>query len=502
MLMKMRLVVLIAFACFIALCPAAENSQDIMQQLDAFTSRYYTNPEPNKAALLLWQFLDSEYFADEEMSSPLYTERLNYFFARVALLEPKVLTDYLSIFEQGNHEQRSFMIDVLAIGGDERIVEYFESKLRAGRFINEREQIEWYLFEGIPIDFDILNKDVNQPTYMDYLLAEFMVGGNELAITKIIGFITEPNVLQVEPNDLELYIEYSETLLTRYGKKDDKILRICKARMTDSSGTKRQILEDIVDRIDGSVSMARLISQAKNEKSVPGAKAWALGASAVLVEHNHGRHNFLSVDPISKNSIKREREMLSEWWGIESREGLLNDLEWLMDEGHRDDFQRWGAYLKTLNNEQYQKVLQEYEGDNGKLQEIRIARAYYEKLGSKGILGWDMSRYICLCRWGYLVGYISEEEAWQKIMPVARGLQKAFDSWEDLGRNYLIGRKFWSYKHTKDRKDALEDAYQRLVDMKSSPWNLYPWDMDLGDANQIKDSDFTVMSANDSNTVR
>ena len=78
-----------------------------------------------------------------------------------------------------------------------------------------------------------------------------------------------------------------------------------------------------------------------------------------------------------------------------------------------------------------------------------------------------------------MADYISEEEAWERIMPVAKMLQKTFDSWEDLGRNYIIGRQFWSYKETQRNGYIFEDAYQRLLDMPSSPWNKYPWNMNL-----------------------
>jgi hypothetical protein len=100
-------------------------------------------------------------------------------------------------------------------------------------------------------------------------------------------------------------------------------------------------------------------------------------------------------------------------------------------------------------------------------------------LGDKSLWGWDYSRDICLCRWGYMAGYITEEEAWKRIMAVARILQSKFASWEDLGRNYLIGRQFWSYKHTEEGEYLYEDAFMRLFDMPSSPWNKYPWDLPL-----------------------
>ena len=64
-------------------------------------------------------------------------------------------------------------------------------------------------------------------------------------------------------------------------------------------------------------------------------------------------------------------------------------------------------------------------------------------------------------------------------MPIARELQQAFDSWEELGKNYLIGRRFWSYKETIEDSHRYRAAYQILLDVDDSPWNLCPWEMDL-----------------------
>lgn len=146
-----------------------------------------------------------------------------------------------------------------------------------------------------------------------------------------------------------------------------------------------------------------------------------------------------------------------------------------------------GEVFQTLSDEKYQEVLMKYEGNQEVLQEIRIAKEYYEKLGAKSLLGWDFIRYICLCRWGYLSAYMSEKEAWKKIMPVAKMLQQNFDSWKDLGQNYLIGRQFWSYKHTRESGYLFKDAYQRLLDMRTSPWNKYPWNMDLTDTKRVNE---------------
>ncbi|MHB0981407.1 MAG: DUF1266 domain-containing protein [Thermoleophilia bacterium] len=46
------------------------------------------------------------------------------------------------------------------------------------------------------------------------------------------------------------------------------------------------------------------------------------------------------------------------------------------------------------------------------------------RASGSSLLGWSFSRYVALCRWGYYIGYFSEEEAWTLTMPVAAMLQK------------------------------------------------------------------------------
>jgi hypothetical protein len=214
-------------------------------------------------------------------------------------------------------------------------------------------------------------------------------------------------------------------------------------------------------------------------------RGWALGCAAVLTERNHDSHILLGGCGLSAKDIKEKTEILSEAWGIDSREDLFETLERIDSSGHRTKFQMWGSYVWSLSEEEYKQVLASKTNDEQTQQYIRIARQYYEQLGEKGLYGWDYSRYIRLCRWGYVAGYISEQEAWQKIMPVARMLQNKFDSWSDLGHNYLIGRQFWSGEQSERNGWEFDDAFQRLCDMRSSPWNRFDWDMDLSDTENM-----------------
>ncbi|KPJ65345.1 MAG: hypothetical protein AMJ43_10970 [Coxiella sp. DG_40] len=249
--------------------------------------------------------------------------------------------------------------------------------------------------------------------------------------------------------------------------------------------------------VEQGVTKETSTAEAQQQNSTETARRmWALGCSAVLVERNHGRHNLLGTDFRTPGNIQEMRDFLAQGsgWDIKNRLDLFDSLRWFDNGGNREKFGRLGRLLKTFNEQEYKEFLRKHESDQQMLQRIRVAKQYYEKLGSKSLLGWDYSRYICLCRWGYMAGYISEQEAWELIMPVARILQAAFDSWQDLGRNYIIGRSFWSYEKTIEEGHLFEDVYHRLVDMKSSPWNMYPWDMDLTGTQVISESNETDMA--------
>ncbi|MHC4742919.1 MAG: DUF1266 domain-containing protein [Planctomycetota bacterium] len=218
-----------------------------------------------------------------------------------------------------------------------------------------------------------------------------------------------------------------------------------------------------------------------NGEIVTGTKAWALGCSAVLIERNHGRHDILGTrDRTDKNIKKMKKFLIVSGWEVKNRADLLADIQWLEEGGHREEFDLWSWRIEKLDAEGYKQLLDHYLNDPNTLNRIKVTEQYHEQLGKKGLLGWDYSRIICLCRWGYMAGYITEGEAWQRIMPVARTLQDTFDSWEDLGQNYLIGRRFWSLNKTKQEEHLYDDAYQRLLDMPSSPWNKHLWTMPLG----------------------
>jgi hypothetical protein len=57
--------------------------------------------------------------------------------------------------------------------------------------------------------------------------------------------------------------------------------------------------------------------------------------------------------------------------------------------------------------------------------------------------------------------------------------QGHFESWPDLGQNYLIGREFWSREEMRATGHLYRAAYRELTTHPASPWNRLTWYLPL-----------------------
>jgi hypothetical protein len=215
-------------------------------------------------------------------------------------------------------------------------------------------------------------------------------------------------------------------------------------------------------------------------KPLSPAQEWAVATSAILWERNKDRHDVLGLQVQTPESFKRAKEILSEWWGVTNKESLIETMRWVKEVGHRKQFEMLGASIESISDEHFQQRLAAAKSNEQEYRDLELVKQYYKKLGPKSLLAWDYSRYVALARWGYQAGYLTEAEAWERIMPAARTLQKTYDSWADLGESYLIGREFWSVEQTKLNGHIYRIVYTKLLNDPRSPWKRHPWATDLG----------------------
>lgn len=206
---------------------------------------------------------------------------------------------------------------------------------------------------------------------------------------------------------------------------------------------------------------------------------WALAMSAILTQYNGGRHDLLGGRERTPEEIEAWRATLAASWDIESRADMIMTLGWIERRGHRGDFDELADYLSDARPDEITDLRRRAQVDPDSGNQIDIVLKQHELLGNRSIAAWDYGRYASLCGSGYLIGYLTEDEVWRRLMPVARQMQTMFGSWEEFGNNYLVGREFWSLAETNNNGNQMRQTYRALLSNPQSPWVKIPWNLDL-----------------------
>jgi hypothetical protein len=162
-------------------------------------------------------------------------------------------------------------------------------------------------------------------------------------------------------------------------------------------------------------------------KPLSAPKLWALATAALLVQLNGDSHELLGSRPPWDHTWARNG--LRDWWGIDNRADAIRTLDWLWITGHRLHYQA----------------------------EDRSRRA--KQHAPTPYLAWDYCRLVWVGGVSYVAGYLTEEEAWQRILPAARAIQSDYSSWREMGEDYLRGRQHWYGK----RDPQFDSIFQLLV---------------------------------------
>jgi len=198
---------------------------------------------------------------------------------------------------------------------------------------------------------------------------------------------------------------------------------------------------------------------------------WALPMGSMLSQLNgtltsEGPRRF-GIYRRTSSRVERCRNTLSESWGINSREDLIDTVARMTFSGHNTSFLADAALVNSLSDTQYQKLLAEAEGVDAYM--WPYTKQLSEKWGDRGILCWDLFRMSNLVQWGYVSGYVTYPEALALLEPAATLLAENFSSWEEAYENYLDGYVWWSREDISDCEDIWHSSrgyhYQVIKNM-------------------------------------
>lgn len=184
-------------------------------------------------------------------------------------------------------------------------------------------------------------------------------------------------------------------------------------------------------------------------------------------------------------SASLRRNILSSWWGINSRSEAIETLDYLA----RGSFDQVATYIFKAFSFTSEEQGRQYLIDaiptadmlNRAFPYLDNLRQSYEGLKRSGVitresdlvrigvLGWDAGRLNFVARLSLEQGYITQEECQSAIEHAYKMVCGHFDSWRDYGMSYAIGRAL--YAGNSDICPLIEE----LLTNPKSPWTYVSW---------------------------
>ncbi|OKP00297.1 DUF1266 domain-containing protein [Xenorhabdus eapokensis] len=212
---------------------------------------------------------------------------------------------------------------------------------------------------------------------------------------------------------------------------------------------------------------------------------------------------------------------LSSAWGIKNRQDLLQQLFWLIVDGHSTDYYAMRDNVIQITKQDFDTLLSRIEKsqwDETEKQEIlwRYKMMYHNTNNIQNVdyLAWDYVRFSMLCLEGARLKYITAEEAKAWTRMLAPSLRKTYTSWADLWHQLFITRWFWSAQDT--QWTSSQSHYLAIVDNllqdKGSPANTINWNVPLSSSDttsfaeavaslELEDEDGVVVGVNELNEI-
>jgi hypothetical protein len=254
----------------------------------------------------------------------------------------------------------------------------------------------------------------------------------------------------------------------------------------------------------------------------------ALAVCGILMCINLGADGILKFPVSNKVSVKEEKAVLAEMWGISNHDQAIEAMAYLskgdgqgpvaneiyseiISTGRKDPVyaavfdpanrfkKTWlSAYARAqeaLTEFMFENQIPQEEEDvclniladmfftdrvNGGMTGYQVAITYLAELGfsERELLGvrhfsaWDYGRCGMIGRFGVYVGYLTEEEAWGYMLTASENAKKEYASWREFLTAYFLGR---SIAFGADDLDNFEEIIGYLLYGIDSPYFEIPF---------------------------
>jgi tetratricopeptide (TPR) repeat protein len=182
----------------------------------------------------------------------------------------------------------------------------------------------------------------------------------------------------------------------------------------------------------------------------------------------------LELELRNQAGIEKWKKVLAEEWGITKRTQLLEKIAWIETKGDSELFLELAQVLKEKNNKSLNQIGVELGYNDFQIKRLYLVNGKQKIVGERALRAWDYSRMALLCRIGYQVGFLSDNEAWTQLERILTQVESQYLSWEDYAANYTLGLFFWGleFEMEFEKVNQTLQAYAKLTCSSGYVWEL------------------------------
>lgn len=200
---------------------------------------------------------------------------------------------------------------------------------------------------------------------------------------------------------------------------------------------------------------------------------WFNASYAILTYANGQDYNMFGGAKPGMMMEMQYQSILNDSWDVSDRASADETLDWILTEGHRDDFMITGELLSQMVEECGEEgledfLIQEFDESAEEAQLDVATYNMYKEYGETAIDGWDYCRALSLLSFYYMAGYYTKEEALDKSLEIAQTVQPLFGSWDELIDSYLRGYEYWAGADSSERREI----YEELLAADDNPFRV------------------------------
>ncbi|WP_058308069.1 DUF1266 domain-containing protein [Gracilibacillus massiliensis] len=196
----------------------------------------------------------------------------------------------------------------------------------------------------------------------------------------------------------------------------------------------------------------------------------------------HYREDRFMLESLGLFPVRRSySKQICDKCNIHNKADLDRELQWLYEEGERQEFNQLWHQLSLISYSKREVMLANMSDRNVDYLRQKMMHEKIYHIPTGGIMAIDIVNYLLLAVAGFRVKYLTEDQLHPYLIKGVSLLQQRYYSWQDFINGYALGQQFKAVNIEPTYVKKNKKYLVAFLLAKQSPMNRIDWDTPFED---------------------